>query len=126
MSLKKIRLELARDEDFRTGSKDHGYEFVVPLNSEGRFDAHQWQVYGDKCYVLRFWGLAEHEHGHLVRISGNAWAFHYENSGDTNVEDEGGYRFADHIFRRGEYVSIRETGARLRTFRVAQVSDVAT
>jgi hypothetical protein len=123
MSLKKIRLELARDEDFPAGSADHGYEFVAPLNEDGRIDAGEWQEKRNKCRVVRFWGTAEREHGQLVRKRGGAWAFHYQESGDIDVDDETGYRFADHAFRRGEYVSIREDDEEMRTFHVVQVSD---
>jgi hypothetical protein len=35
MSLKLIRLELARTPDFPEGSRRHGYEFVAPLDSTG-------------------------------------------------------------------------------------------
>ena len=124
MSLKKIRLELARDEDFPSGSPDHGYEFVAPLSENGRIDAGEWQRKRNKCRVVRFWGSAEREHGQLVRKRGGAWAFHYKEEGDIDVDDETGYRFADHAFRVGEYVSIREEDEEMRTFRVVQVSDV--
>jgi hypothetical protein len=60
-----------------------------------------------------------------LRRSGGAWAFHYEEAGDIDIDEEVGYRFGDHIFRIGEYVSIREADEELRTFRVTNVSDVA-
>ena len=125
MSLKRIRLELARDKDFPSGSSQHGYEFVAPLDDGGRIDAGEWHDRRDACRVLRFWGSAEHEHGHLLRRPGGAWAFHYEETGDIDVDDEVGYRFGDHVFRTGEYVSIREADEELRTFRVTSVSDLA-
>jgi hypothetical protein len=125
MSLKKIRLELARDAAFPSGSPQHGYEFVAPLDKTGRIDAKEWKSQRDSCRVVRFWGSAEHEHGHLTRGARNNWAFHYEKEGDINVDDETGYRFADHIFRLGEYVSIREADEEMRTFRVVHVSDLA-
>jgi hypothetical protein len=125
MSLKKIRLELARDEGFPVGSSDHGYEFVAPLDESGRIDAKEWESQRQKCRVVRFWGTDEHEHGHLVRKTGNAWAFHYEQEGDKNVGDETGYRLGDHVFRRGEYVSIREADEEQRTFVVVSVTDLA-
>ncbi len=124
MPLKKIRLELARDEDFPAGSASHGYEFVAPLNNNGSIDVEEWERKRAKCRVLRFWGSAEHEHGQLVRKRGGSWAFHYRQAGDINVDDEAGYRFADHLFRNGEYVSIREDDEEMRTFRVVQVDDV--
>jgi hypothetical protein len=124
MTLKKIRLELARDEEFPDGSIHHGYEFVAPLDEKGHINAEEWQRKRDKCRVVRFWGGAEHEHGRLVRKRGGSWAFHYEDEGDIDVDDETGYRFDGHAFRRGDYVSIREDGEQMRTFRVVQVSDL--
>ena len=35
MSLKKIRLELARTPGFPEGSGRHGYEFTAPLDAKG-------------------------------------------------------------------------------------------
>ena len=124
MSMKRIRLELARDKEFPTGSSQHGYEFVAPLDASGRINASEWHDRRDECRVLRFWGSAEHEHGRLLRRPGGAWAFHYQEAGDIDVDDEVGYRFNDHIFKTSEYVSIREADEELRTFRVTNVSDV--
>jgi hypothetical protein len=125
MTMKRIRLELARDKQFPNGSKRHGYEFVAPLDAGGKIDPVEWQKQRDECRVLRFWGNVEHEHGWLLRRPGGAWSFHYEHAGDIDVADETGYRFGDHVFRAGEYVSIREADEELRTFRVAAVSDFA-
>jgi hypothetical protein len=124
MSLKKIRMELARDREFPNGSPQHGYEFVAPLDAHERIDAKEWHKRRKECRVLRFWGSAEHEHGHLMRRPGGAWSFHYEEEGDIDIDDETGYRFGDHVFRMGEYVSIHEADGQLRTFRVTKVSEV--
>ena len=37
--LKRIRLNLARSKEFPTGSAQHGYEFVAPLDQNGHIDA---------------------------------------------------------------------------------------
>ncbi len=52
--------------------------------------------------------------------SGASWAFHYDIHGDED-DDETGYRFGDHAFIAGEYVSIMEHDDVLRTFRVVSV-----
>jgi hypothetical protein len=126
MALKKVRLELARDKDFPNGSPAHGYEFVAPLHKDGKIDIAKWQRHRDECRVVRFWGAAEHEHGRLVRRRGGTWAFHYVDEGDLDVDDETGFRFDDHVFRPGEYVSIREDDGELRTFNVRSVGDVTS
>ncbi len=57
--------------------------------------------------------------GHLIRKPGGSWAFHYDIHSDEE-DDEAGYRFGDHAFKLGEYVSVREEEG-LRTYRVTRV-----
>jgi hypothetical protein len=120
MSLYKIRLELARDQDFPEGSGERGYEFAAPLDEDGHIDHEAWKTLREKCRVLRFWEDRDDEVGHLIRKPGGSWAFHYDLLGDPD-DDESGYRFGNHVFRRGEYVSIKEHDDILRTFRVVMV-----
>ena len=121
MTLKKVRLELARDREHPEGSKRHGYEFVGPLDEEGRLDPVLWKKYRERCRVRRFWQNEDDELGHLVRKPGGHWAFHYDINGDSD-DDEGGYRLGNHKFAVGEYVSIREhEDDVMRTFRVVRV-----
>lgn len=120
--LKTIRLELAREPQFPEGSHDHGYEFLAPLGNDGRIDPEAWRDQRRHCRVLRFWKGDEKELGHLVHTRQRTWAFHYDIEGDPE-DDEPGYRFDDHRFKEGEYVSIREHDGVLRTFKVASVRD---
>jgi hypothetical protein len=119
MTLNKIRLELARDKEHPEGSNRHGYEFVGPLDADGHLDPVTWKKYRERCRVKRFWQHEPDELGHLVRKPGGQWAFHY---GGGDEEDEGGYRFGNHKFAVGEYVSIHEhDDDAMRTFRVVRV-----
>jgi hypothetical protein len=43
----------------------------------------------------------------------------YDGAGDD--DDEAGYRFGNHIFRPGEYVSIRGEDGEMHTFQVISV-----
>jgi len=122
MTFSHIRLELARDRDFPEGSRHHGYEFVAPVDSAGHIDAGAWKENRQRCRVRHFWGNEE-EVGHLIRKPGGAWAFHYDVFGDAD-DDETGYRFGDHTFRLGDYVTIKEHDDTLRTFRVVAVEDI--
>jgi hypothetical protein len=121
--LKWIRMELARDDEFPSGSRAHGYEFVAPLDKDDRIDADAWRANRDRCRVKRFWEGEPDEIGHLLRKPGGSWAFHYDIHGEED-DDDTGYRFSDHRFRPGEYVSIREHDDALRTFRVVVVREV--
>ena len=51
---------------------------------------------------------------------GSTWAFEW-NTGTRDEEEEEGFRFGDHAFRVGEYVSVREEEGKLLTFRVVGV-----
>jgi hypothetical protein len=119
--MKKIRLELARNPEFPEGNPNIGYEFVAPLNDSGRIDVEQWQANRGRCRVARFNRDAEEEIGHLVRKPGGSWGFHYDIHGGSEVDDSG-YRFGEHKFSVGEYVSLREEDDELRTYKVARVT----
>jgi hypothetical protein len=121
--LQRIRLELARDHEFPEGSRDRGYEFAAPLDANGHIDPVAWKAARARCRVKRFWGHQPAEVGHLVRKRGGSWAFHYDVNGRTD-DDESGYRFGEHAFRPGEYVSIKEHDGVLRTFRVTRVAEL--
>jgi hypothetical protein len=121
--LKRIRLNLARSKDFPVGSERHGYEFVAPLDADGHIDTELWRRYREHCGVSRFWEGEDDEFGRLVHKPGGAeharWVFDYDETAEE--DDEAGYRFGDHAFRNGEYVSIRGEDGEMHTFRVVSV-----
>ncbi len=120
--LNKIRLELARDHEHPAGSPAIGYEFAAPLDATGKINPDEWHTRRANCRVRRFRPGEADDIGHLIRKPGGSWAFHYDIHSDEE-DDEAGYRFGDHVFTLGEYVSIREDET-LRTFRVASVQPV--
>ncbi|MCW2308084.1 hypothetical protein [Rhodobium gokarnense] len=122
LGLKKIRLNLARTKEHPGGSSLHGYEFIAPLDDNGHIDPVEWKKQRMHCRVRRFWGDEEEDLGHLVHRRGGTWAFHYDIDGDE--DDEAGYKFGEHPFRPGEYVSIRDEDGDLYTFQVVTVVDV--
>ncbi|WP_088345521.1 MULTISPECIES: hypothetical protein [Rhodomicrobium] len=122
MTMKSIRLELARDHEFPDGSNEHGYEFVAPLAADGSLDAAEWKHHRGECTVTRFWGDEDEESGHLIRKPGGAWAFHYDGEGNED-DDDSGYRFNTHVFELGAYVSLKEQDGKERTFRVVRIRD---
>jgi hypothetical protein len=122
-ALQRIRLHLARSKDFPDGSARHGYEFVAPLGEDGHIDPEAWKEVREACTVIRFWGNEEREEGLLVHraggTGGSSWVFDYE-QGDSE-DDETGYRFGDHPFVPGEYVSLRDEDGDMHTFVVFSV-----
>jgi hypothetical protein len=121
--LKRIRLNLARSKEFPLGSEKHGYEFVAPLDADGHISPELWRKYREHCGVRRFWEGEDDEFGRLLHKSGGAeharWVFDYDETAEE--DDEAGYRFGDHIFRPGEYVSIRGDEGVMHTFQVVSV-----
>ncbi len=122
-TLKRIRLNLARSKEFPQGSSKHGYEFVAPLKANGHIDEALWKQHREHCRVRRFWEGKDDEIGFLVHKPGGPehgrWVFDYNPK--RADDDESGYRFGIHVFRPGEYVSIRGDEGELHTFQVASV-----
>ena len=118
MSLKRIRLELARTRAFPEGSPSHGYEFIAPLDTKGHLDPRGWTKAKAACTVRRFWNSAPDEHGMLIHRRDGKWAFSYAPGED---DDEPFFRFDKHAFVEGEYVTVTEHDGIARPFRVAEV-----
>lgn len=122
MTMRRIRLELARDHEFPNGSGERGYEFAAPLDDAGHLVAEEWRATREGCRVKRFWPGTKDELGHLVHRRGGAWAFDYNRQ--SSEDDEPGFKFDRHRFVPGEYVSITEHDGVMRTFRVTWVRDL--
>lgn len=122
MTLKQVRLELARDHDHPSGSREHGYDLIAPLDDQGHLDAAEWKKNRDRCRVRRFWAGEPNEIGRLVHRPGGTWAFDYDPK--SNADDEPGYKFDKHRFVPGEYVSLKEHDGVLRTFFIKAVVDL--
>jgi hypothetical protein len=123
MTLKRIRLELARTRDFPEGSASHGYEFVAPLDKRGHLDSAAWSKSKSACTVRRFWNHEPDEHGVLIHRKDGAWAFSYAPGDD---DDEPIFKFDKHLFNAGEYVTVTEHDGVARPFRVVQVAPAIT
>jgi len=125
--LNRILLNLARSREFPDGSSRHGYDFIAPLDPRGHIDPVLWRKYRAYCRVRRFWDGEDDEIGRLVHKPGGAghgrWVFAY--GSDDDDDDESGYKFGEHAFLPGEYVSIRGQDGKLQTFRVVAVDPVA-
>ena len=122
--LRKVTLNAARSKEFPEGSIRHGYDFVAPLTEDGHIDLEAWKRRRGECFAHRFWGDEPSMRGLLVHRAGgpggSTWAFEW-NTGTRDEEEEEGFRFGDHAFGVGEYVSVREEEGKLLTFRVVGV-----
>jgi len=122
--LRKVTLHAARSKEFPDGSIRHGYDFVAPLTEDGHIDLEAWKAHRGECFAHRFWAGEPTMQGLLVHsadgLGGSTWAFEWK-SPRRGGEEEEGFRFGDHAFRVGEYVSVREAEGDLLTFRVVSV-----
>lgn len=118
MTLMRIRAELARSHDFPEGSTRHGYTFILPLGGDARLDRAAFAHNPAICTVHRFWEGEGDEVGQLEHKRGNSWAFSFRTGTD---DDEAIHRLGDHVFRVGEYLSVREHDGRILTFRIVDV-----
>ena len=123
-ALKTVTLHAARSKLFPEGSIRHGYAFVAPLTQEGRIDLEGWKAHRGECFAHRFWADDPEQRGLLVHRAGgrggSTWAFELGTGAKLDAEEDG-FRFADHAFTPGEYVSIRDEDGELVTFKVTSV-----
>jgi hypothetical protein len=122
MSLKKIRLEMARTSEFPEGNPRCGYDFAAPLDETGKLDEGEWHAVKSLCTVHRFSDDAGDEYG-MLRHHRGKWVFSYRPGED---DEEPIFRLDKHVFRPGEYVSVTEHDGRTYPFRVASVRGVLT
>jgi hypothetical protein len=118
-SLNRIRLELARTTEFPSGSAWHGYEFVVPLTTDGHIDTKSWGDVKELCRVRRYFGDAPEELGHFVH-AGNGWCFKYP--GGSKVKRESLFRLDRHRFTPGGYVTVTEPDGKQLPFRIVAMT----
>lgn len=120
MSLKTIRIELARTPNQPDGDPGHAYEFRAPLDTFGYLDKAAWPRVKPFCSVHRFDDGFEVERGLLILSGKGHWAFSYA----PGVEDdEGVFKLASHRIAPGEYITVTEHDGEARTFHIAEVSD---
>lgn len=122
MSLKWIRLELARTPEFPSGSPERGYEFLAPLTADGHIDMKAWNSVKDKCAVTRFWDDEPQKTGKL-RHTGGGWRFDYDPSDDR--DDEPFFKLDRHALVEGAYVTITESDGEQLPFRVVEITQAS-
>ena len=120
MSLKTIRIELARSPDQPNGDPGHAYEFRAPLDAFGNLDITAWPRVKPFCTVHRFEDGFEVERGLLILSGKGHWAFSYA---PGKADDEGVFKLASHTIAADEYITVTEHDGQPRTFRITAVSD---
>ena len=125
-AFKRIRLHLARSKEFPSGSSQHGYQLVAPLDANGHIDAKLWKAHPEHCQVRRFWQGEDDAVGYLTHKPGGSeharWVFDYNKR--RVDDDETGYRFGAHVFAPGEYLTLRDQDSE-HTFKVVSVENAS-
>ena len=124
-TLRKVTLHAARSKEFPNGSIRHGYDFVAPLTEDGHIDLEGWKAHRGACFAHRFWADEPAMQGLLIHRAGgrggSTWAFEWKSPRAAFDDEDEGFRFGDHTFKVGEYVSVREADGALLTFKVTSV-----
>lgn len=118
MTWMRVRLELARNKEFPEGSHRHGYEFILPLDADRKIDRATFRKTPELCTVHRFWEGTGDLVGTIHHASHDRWMFSFHLG---EMEDESIPHFAEHRFREGEYVGVREVDGREHTFSIVLV-----
>lgn len=118
MTWMRVRLELARSAEFPDGSHRHGYEFTLPLDKAGRLERKAYDSTPELCTVHRFWEGGEDVTGEILRSGRGRWVFSYD---PGEGDDEAIRHFEGHVFRAGEYLTVREPRGDEHTLRVVLV-----
>jgi len=115
----RVRLELARSHEFPEGSTRHGYVIVLPLKADGRIDDAAYHDAPQLCTIHRFWEGEGDSTGQVVRRGPHRWAFSYHAGRE---DDEPVPHLAEHLFRDGEYLAVREANGKEHVLRVALIT----
>jgi hypothetical protein len=92
-----------------------------PLDADGHLDTAAWEKSPSSSTVVRFWDGERSELGYLVHHPKGGWAFDYDPADES--DDETGFRLSNHLFKQGEYISIRDHGKdELHTFVIDSVT----
>lgn len=116
-----VRLELAREPGHPAGDPTEGYDFVAPLDADGRLDGDALRAEPERGHVRRFSDDQSVGTGRLRRGPGGDWILDLE---DGDAEDARGFRFGEERFVAGEYVSLTLPSGDQHTYVVARVVEV--
>lgn len=118
--LTRVVLRLGRnpEQGFPDGDDHHGYVITAPLDADGYLDAKLWTANKEACTVRRFHATETAADGWLRR-RGETWFIAYDE--EDEGPDDVGVGLGTHLFRVGEYVTIRERSGPPLAFQVTDV-----
>lgn len=119
MTWQRIRLNLARTDDFPQGSVERGYEIMAPITEDGHFDEAEWRADKKRARVRRFWSGEADEIGNLIHTRHRTWAVSYA---PGEEDDEPIFRLETHKLSEGEYISITEHDGTRQPFQIVAMA----
>ncbi|MCU0732435.1 MAG: hypothetical protein MUE84_12730 [Hyphomonas sp.] len=122
MTLRRITLQLARNPGLPAGDPSQGYMIIAPIDAAGQLDVAAWREHRKACRVYRFHDDPSEAADGWLTHRGQNWFFHYDEEGEG--EDEAAFRFGAHVFREGEYITIRHADGEAQTYKVTDISPV--
>lgn len=114
------KLELARTDEFPSGSPSRSYLIRLPLNDDGLIDEKARAAEPQRATIRRFWPNEPDQSGYVIRVK-NGWAFSYAVGED---DDEAVFHLENHPIREGEYLTLTEPDGTRLPFRVVSLAGV--
>jgi len=116
MTWASIRLDLARNGEFPTGSSKHGYLLHAPLSAGGKLDVVEYERSPTRAVVEEYWGSEPARRGRLTRTNPDLWSFSFDRAGEEPI-----FHFGSHRLLPGDYLTVRIASGENQTFRVSTV-----
>lgn len=114
-----VKLELARTDEFPSGSPSRSYLIRLPLDDGGFIDDKARESDPQRATVRRFWPNEPDQSGYILKVK-NGWAFSYAVGED---DDENLFHLENHSIRAGEYLTLTEPNGKQLPFRVVSISE---
>ncbi|WP_336985634.1 hypothetical protein [Altererythrobacter aquiaggeris] len=115
-----VKFELARTDEFPSGSASRSYLIRIPLDEAGFIDEAERSADPGSATIRRFWPNEPDQSGYILK-SPNGWVFSYAVGDD---DDENLFHLENHPIRQGEYITVTEPGGDRLPYRIASVVPV--
>ncbi len=109
-----VKLELARTEDFPSGSPSRSYLIRLPLDENGLIDEAARKADPQRATIRRYWPNEADQSGYVLKAKGG-WVFSYAVGED---DDESIFHMENHPLKVGEYLTLTEPNGERLPFRI--------
>jgi len=115
-----VKLELARTDEFPSGSASRSYLIRIPLDANGLIDEDALSANPGRATIRRFWPNETDQSGYILKAK-NGWVFSYAVGED---DDENLFHLENHPIRQEEYLTVTELDGDRLPYRIVAVSPV--